>query len=63
MKFRTNSAYEYVDQKNPELDPKRFKMEDGRVRSGPKNFYTNSQSKVNDTTFRHYKYIEDQFNR
>lgn len=38
-------------------------MEDGRVKSGPKNFYTNPQSKVRDTTFRHYKYLEDPYDR
>lgn len=62
-KFSINSAYEYIEQKNPELDPKRYKMEDGRVKSGPKNFYTNPQSKINDTTFKRYRYIEDPMNR
>lgn len=52
-----------MEQKNPELDPKRFKMEDGRVKSGPKNLYTNPLSRVQDTTFKHYRYIEDPINR
>ena len=31
--FRTNSAYKYVEQNNPELDPKRHRAEDGKVKS------------------------------
>ena len=47
-----------MEEKLPELDPKRYKQEDGKVKSGPRNFYSNPQSKVIDTTFKNYKYIE-----
>ena len=48
---------------NPELDAKRFKMDDGRVRTGPKNFYTNSDAKVCETLFKTPRYISDPFSR
>lgn len=46
---------------NPELDPKRFKMEDGRIKTGPKNFYTNPNDKVIDTFFKPYRYVPDSY--
>ena len=52
-----------MEEKLPELDPKRYKQEDGKVKSGPRNFYSNPQSKVIDTTFKKYKYIEDEYDR
>ena len=48
---------------NPELDPKRFKMEDGRVKTGPRNFYTNSDQKVCETLFKTPRYILDPYER
>ena len=47
----------------PELDPKRYKMEDGRVRTGLRNFYTNSDRKVCDTLFKNPEYIIDPYER
>lgn len=48
---------------NPELDPRKFREEDGRVRSGPRNFYTNNNAKVAETLFKHYKYVDDPYER
>jgi hypothetical protein len=48
---------------NPELDPKRFREENGRVKSGLRNFYTNNSQRVNETVFRHYKYVGDPYER
>ena len=48
---------------NPELDPKRFKMEDNRVRTGPRNFFTNTEQKIIDTSFRPYKHLADPYER
>lgn len=38
-------------------------MEDGRVRIGPRNFYTNSNHKVIDSLFKNYKYVNDPYER
>ncbi len=58
-----NSAYTYKEQLNPELDPKRFKMQDGRVKTGPKNLYTNSLNKVSDNYFKPYKHLPEPYER
>ena len=46
---------------NPQLDPKRYKMEDGRIKTGPKNFYTNPGHRVIDTLFKPYKHVPDPY--
>ena len=38
-------------------------MEDGKVKSGFRNFYTNSDKRVADTLFKHYKYLDDPYER
>ncbi len=41
-----NASYKYTEQNNPELNPKRFRQSDGRVKSMPRNLYTNPNTKV-----------------
>ena len=38
-------------------------MEDGRVRTGARNFYTNSDKKVTSSLFKHYSYSIDPYER
>ena len=61
--FRTNSAYKYKEENNPEKDAKRFREEDGRVKSQPRNFYTNPISKTEKIVFKNPAYITDPYDR
>lgn len=55
--------YEYKEQNNPELNPKRNRDEDGKVKAAPRNFYSNQQSTVIRSFFKPIKYIEDPYER
>jgi hypothetical protein len=45
------------------LDPKRHRDADGKVKSEFKNFYTNPNSRVENTFFKSYKHIDDPYDR
>lgn len=55
--------YEYKQQNNPELDPKRNRDGDGKVKANPRNFYTNQQSTVIRSFFKPLNYIPDPYER
>jgi len=55
--------YEYKEQNNPELDPKRNRDTDGKVKSQPRNLYTNPQTTVIRSFFKPIKYLEDPYER
>jgi len=57
------ASYPYTEEKQPPLDPRRNREEDGRVRSLPRNAYTNSGRKIIDTYFKHEKHLDDPYNR
>lgn len=38
-------------------------MEDNRVRTGPRNLYTNPDHRIIDTLFKPYKYVPDPYER
>jgi len=63
--FKETAVYpfEYKEGNNPELDPKRNREEDGKVKSAPRNFFTNQQSTVIRSFFKPNKYIEDPYER
>ena len=48
---------------NPEKDPRRFRKEDGRVRSSPRQFQTNPQGRVLSDYFKPIKNVSDPINR
>lgn len=55
--------YEYKEENNPEKQPKRNRELDGKVKLEPRNYYTNLQSTVIKSYFKHPKYIEDPYER
>lgn len=61
--FRSKSAYEYVDNKSPPLDPKRNRDLDGKVKSELRNISTNPSTKVENTFFKQYKHMDDPYDR
>jgi hypothetical protein len=46
-----------VEDKRPELDPKRNRDQDGKVKTVPRNSFTNPGSKVIDSYFKDYKHL------
>ena len=61
--FRVSPSYPYEEEKRGDLDPKRNRTEDGAVKTKPRNFYTNTQTKVLGSYFKPIPYIEDPYNR
>jgi hypothetical protein len=55
--------YEYKEENNPEKEPKRNREGDGKVRTKPRNIYTNQQTTVIKSFFKPIKYIEDPYER
>lgn len=55
--------YEFKEENNPELDPKRNRDPDGKVKSELRNVYTNQQSTVIRSFFKPIKYIDDPYER
>lgn len=50
-------TYEFKEENNPEKDPKRNRDPDGKVKSQPRNLYTNQQTTVLRSFFKPIKYI------
>lgn len=63
MLFRAKGSYEYVEDKPVEKDPKRNREEDGRVKTKPRNYYTNQQSTIITNSFKPYKHLDDPYDR
>ena len=57
------SSYEYIPEANPEKDPKRYREEDGKVKSSPRQFQTNIQSRVLSDYFKPPKHVSDPISR
>ncbi len=51
------SSYEFKEENNPELNPKRNRDSEGKVKVEPRNYYTNQQSTVIRSFFKPIKYI------
>jgi hypothetical protein len=56
-------TYHYQEQADPEKDPRRFRKEDGRVKSKPRQLQTNIQSRVISDYFKPIKNVSDPFER
>ena len=63
INISNKSAYVYVDENPPQKDPKRNRQEDGRVKSKPRNAYTNSTFNVINSYFKHNKHMDDPYDR
>jgi hypothetical protein len=56
-------SYEFKEENNPELNAKRNRDPEGKVKLEPRNFYSNQQSTVIRSYFKPIKYMEDPFER
>ena len=56
-------AYKYKEEADPEKDPRRFRLEDGRVKSKPRQLQTNIQSRVISDYFKPLKNVSDPYER
>lgn len=45
------------------MNPKRNRDDDGKVKSQPKNLYTNPGTKIENTFFKHPKHLDDPYDR
>ena len=52
-----------MEEAGPDLNPKRNREEDGKVKSKPRNAYTNPGSKVVDSYFKNLKHVDDPYDR